>query len=178
MTKEQMRVFALSYPGFGFIYLIVIIIVIIHPSLLVIPPPDIKIAVDKLAEYISRHGTEMYSKIALEKHTNPKFSFLLPWGRYFEYYDEMVRQYTAQRERERRKEEERKEEEWQTWLQQQPTGWEQGLTTIHNMITSSHFRLLFIFIIMFFLHSLRSCEVQSQVWARERENRRHSVDIW
>ena len=66
-----------------------------------IPPPDIKAAADKIAEFVARNNIETERKIQLEKIDDVKFGFFMPWNVYYPYYQDCLRCERARLERER-----------------------------------------------------------------------------
>ena len=62
---------------------------------IVIPPPDIKHLVEKVAESVARNGAEMERKLLLDRADDVKFAFLGPWHAYYPYYADCL--HTARR---------------------------------------------------------------------------------
>lgn len=56
----------------------------------IIPSPDLKAVIDKLADYVYRNGTE-FEKCITEKN-DPRFSFLKPEDSYYGYYQQTLMQ--------------------------------------------------------------------------------------
>ncbi|CAG8493205.1 3399_t:CDS:2 [Cetraspora pellucida] len=57
---------------------------------IVVPPPDLKIIIDKMATYVSKSGESLEAKVR-EKHIDdPRFSFLLPWNEFHSYYRQRI----------------------------------------------------------------------------------------
>ncbi|CAG8679220.1 186_t:CDS:2 [Dentiscutata erythropus] len=55
-----------------------------------VPPPDLKIIIDKMATYVSKSGESLEAKVR-EKHIDdPRFSFLLPWNEFHSYYRQRI----------------------------------------------------------------------------------------
>ncbi|CAG8795908.1 24641_t:CDS:2, partial [Gigaspora rosea] len=56
----------------------------------IVPPPDLKIIIDKMATYVSKSGESLEAKVR-EKHIDdPRFSFLLPWNEFHSYYRQRI----------------------------------------------------------------------------------------
>jgi hypothetical protein len=51
-----------------------------------IPPEDIRQVIDKLVEYIQKHGKEFEEKIRVKEFGNQKFEFMNNWSPYYAYY--------------------------------------------------------------------------------------------
>lgn len=54
------------------------------------PPPDIRILVDKTAQFIAKSGDEMESRILSQRGGDPKFAFLKPDNPYYSYFRHKV----------------------------------------------------------------------------------------
>jgi len=68
------------------------------PATLVIPPPDIKRIVDKLAEYVARNGDDFEKGVRANKQGDPDYGFLLPWHEYNSYYKDTAAFYKSKLE--------------------------------------------------------------------------------
>lgn len=44
----------------------------------IIPPPDMRVVVDKTASYIATAGAAFETRLYAKEKSNPKFAFLLP----------------------------------------------------------------------------------------------------
>ncbi|CAI2178913.1 13941_t:CDS:2, partial [Funneliformis geosporum] len=57
---------------------------------IVVPPPDLKVIVDKMSAYVAKNGQSLEAKVR-EKHIDdPRFSFLLPWNEFHPYYKQKI----------------------------------------------------------------------------------------
>ncbi|CAG8515462.1 2051_t:CDS:2 [Funneliformis caledonium] len=58
---------------------------------IVVPPPDLKVIVDKMSAYVAKNGQSLEAKVR-EKHIDdPRFSFLLPWNEFHPYYKQKIK---------------------------------------------------------------------------------------
>jgi splicing factor 3A subunit 1 len=61
-----------------------------NEPLIVIPPPEMKVVVDKTATYVAQVGTSFEAKLYAKEKNNPKFAFLMPSSHYHSYYKQQV----------------------------------------------------------------------------------------
>jgi splicing factor 3A subunit 1 len=54
---------------------------------IIYPPPEVKIIVDKTADFVARNGKEFETRIRAHEKDNPKFKFLLKENPYNAYYE-------------------------------------------------------------------------------------------
>ena len=60
-----------------------------------VPPPDLKIIIDKMSAYVAKNGQSLEAKVR-EKHIDdPRFSFLLPWNEFHPYYKQKIQEERA-----------------------------------------------------------------------------------
>lgn len=57
----------------------------------IVPPPDIKTIIDKMARFVAKHGDEFEAKVIATEKNNPKFSFVQANNHYHAYYQQQVR---------------------------------------------------------------------------------------
>jgi len=58
----------------------------------VVPPPDLKVIIDKMSAYVAKNGQSLEAKVR-EKHIDdPRFSFLLPWNEFHPYYKQRIQE--------------------------------------------------------------------------------------
>nr|CAG8476048.1 14335_t:CDS:2 [Entrophospora candida]CAG8555764.1 2267_t:CDS:2 [Entrophospora candida] len=56
----------------------------------IVPPPDLKVIIDKMAIYVAKNGQSLEAKVR-EKHIDDsRFSFLLPWNEFHPYYKQKI----------------------------------------------------------------------------------------
>ncbi|GET66845.1 splicing factor, suppressor of white-apricot homolog isoform X1 [Rhizophagus irregularis DAOM 181602=DAOM 197198] len=61
----------------------------------VVPPPDLKVIIDKMSAYVAKNGQSLEAKVR-EKHIDdPRFSFLLPWNEFHPYYKHKIQEERA-----------------------------------------------------------------------------------
>ncbi|GES78389.1 splicing factor, suppressor of white-apricot homolog isoform X1 [Rhizophagus clarus] len=66
-----------------------------HFGPVVVPPPDLKIIIDKMSAYVAKNGQSLEAKVR-EKHIDdPRFSFLLPWNEFHPYYKQKIQEEKA-----------------------------------------------------------------------------------
>lgn len=63
---------------------------------MIIPPPDIRVIVDKTAQFVGKNGPEFEQRILTSEKNNVKFNFLTPGDPYHAYYREKVDEAKAQ----------------------------------------------------------------------------------
>lgn len=56
----------------------------------IIPPPELRVIVDKTAKFVAEKGTHMEERIRDKQKSNPKFSFLFSGDPYFAYYQRKI----------------------------------------------------------------------------------------
>ena len=70
---------------------------------ILIPPPDVKLAAEKLAKSVAAMGPDLEKKVVEENAANPRFSFLNPWNMFHAYYKDSLRVYRNEVKAERRR---------------------------------------------------------------------------
>ncbi|RUS24995.1 hypothetical protein BC938DRAFT_472769 [Jimgerdemannia flammicorona] len=55
-----------------------------------VPPPDLKLIVDKTAAFVAKSGPSLESRIRDKNGSDPRFGFLLPWNEFHGYYRSRV----------------------------------------------------------------------------------------
>ncbi|RUP45463.1 hypothetical protein BC936DRAFT_148162 [Jimgerdemannia flammicorona] len=56
----------------------------------IVPPPDLKLIVDKTAAFVAKSGPSLESRIRDKNGSDPRFGFLLPWNEFHGYYRSRV----------------------------------------------------------------------------------------
>lgn len=67
-----------------------------HTVGVIIPPPDVRVIVDKTAQFVGKNGPEFEQRILASEKNNVKFNFLTPGDPYHAYYREKVDEAKAQ----------------------------------------------------------------------------------
>lgn len=60
---------------------------------MILPPPDIRIIIEKLAAYIVKNGPSFEEKILEKEKHNARFSFLFPQDPYNQFYQHRLEEY-------------------------------------------------------------------------------------
>ena len=60
---------------------------------IILPPPDIRTIIEKLAAYVVKNGAIFEEKIFEKERQNPRFSFLYPSDPYHPYYQKRLDEY-------------------------------------------------------------------------------------
>ena len=61
-----------------------------NEEVVIVPPPDIRGKVDKMAEYVAQVGASFESKVFAREKNNPAFQFLSPTSHYHAYYRQQI----------------------------------------------------------------------------------------
>jgi len=67
-----------------------------HTVGVIVPPPDVRVIVDKTAQFVGKNGPEFEQRILASEKNNVKFNFLTPGDPYHAYYREKVDEAKAQ----------------------------------------------------------------------------------
>lgn len=59
----------------------------------IVPPPEIRSIIDKLAAYVIKNGTGFETTILDKERHNPRFSFLFSSDPYHAYYQKRLQEY-------------------------------------------------------------------------------------
>lgn len=62
----------------------------------IVPPPDVRVIVDKTAQFVGKNGPEFEQRILTSEKNNVKFNFLTPGDPYHAYYRQQVEEAKAQ----------------------------------------------------------------------------------